>query len=296
MKPLNQAERTTRLWKFTLFYILALALPLLASYYLFSDGTIADENQKLKRELEQTRNEQKRLVVYLDTLTNHLRRIDQTDQLLRDETNYMIIGRLNTKNQDNVNSIASVLSAIRSDTTTMKVPTSKMLASSVLRDFELFRSNRNTIDFLRQALNEKGVNVTDCEKLQARLDKAESTLAIFQAAAANRPAPAASGGGGGGGGGGRSSNSGDLQRRLQASLLEVKVLTDKVAFANADCLRLRASGKSSAQRKEMLQQARKGFIEILQEPSSQEMKSSAEKMVDAIDKELGRKRGLFGYR
>ena len=51
MKPLNHAERTTRLWKFTLLYVLALALPLLASYFLFSDGSIAAENQKLKRDL-----------------------------------------------------------------------------------------------------------------------------------------------------------------------------------------------------------------------------------------------------
>ncbi|HLK97877.1 MAG TPA: hypothetical protein VK364_08920, partial [Hymenobacter sp.] len=166
-------------------------------------------------------------------------------------------------------------------------------------------SNRNTIDFLRQALKDKGVDVSDCEKIQAKLDRAESTLAIFQAAAANRPAPPPSGGGGGGGGrrgGGRSggnnnnANSANLQHLLDESTAEVAVLTDKVAFANADCLRQRATGMGSAQRKEMLEQARKGFIGIIQQPSSPEMKSSAEKMVDMIDKELGRKRGLFGYK
>ena len=299
MKPLNQTERTTRLWKFTLFYVLALALPLVAFYFLFSDGSIAAENKRLKDELQRTREEQQRMVVYLDTLTHHLQRIDQTDQMLRGETNDMNIGRFNTKNQDNVNSIAAVLSTIRADTMRMQT-TSKQLAVSTLRDFELFRSNRSTIDFLRQALKDRGVDVSDCEKMQAQLDQAENKVVILQAALSNRPSVGGGGGGNSGGGGGSSGggsrNSGELQRTLADSQNEVALLTDQVAFANADCLRLRAVGMNKEQRKEMLEQARKGFVAINQHPSSDNMKESVEKMIDVIDKELGRKKGIFGYR
>ena len=303
MKPLNHAERTTRLWKFLVFYVLALALPLLASYFLFSDNSIADENQKLKRELERTRDEQQRLLVQLDTLTGHLQRIELTDRQLRIESNDLVVGELNKRGQDYLNAIAVTLSELRRDSTKMQFQTNKRLAHNILRDFDLFRSNRNTVDFLRQSLDKKGIDVSGKEQLATELAQTKQLLATYQAAAANRPAPVMSGGGGGGGGSGISGGGGsggaralDLQRRLQASNEQVALLSDQVNFVNADCLRLRATGMSKAQRKEMLEQARKGFVAILQNPSSEDMKASVEKMIDSIDKELGRKRGIFGYK
>lgn len=296
MKPLNHAERTTRLWKFLAFYVLALALPLLASYYLFSDGSIADENQKLKRELERTRNEQQKLLVQLDTLTGYLQRIELNDRQLRAESNDLVVGELNKRSQDYLNAIAVTLSELRRDSSQMQFLTNKRLAHNVLRDFDLFRSNRNTVDFLRQSLDKKGIDVSGKEQLAAELAQTKQLLATYQAAASNRPAPVMiSGGGGGGGGGGRTA---DLQNRLQESSEQVGLLTDQIRFNNADCLRLRASGMSKEQRKEMLEQARKGFVAILQDPSSTSgnMKESVEKMIDSIDKELGRKRGIFGYK
>lgn len=295
MKPLNHAERTTRLWKFLVFYVLALALPLLASYYLFSDGSIASENQRLKQELERTRTEQTRLLTQLDTLTGHLQRIELTDRQLRTESNDLVVGELNKRSQDYLNAIAVTLSELRRDSTKMQVETNKRLAHNVLRDFDLFRSNRNTVDFLRQSLDKKGIDVSGKEQIAAELAQTKQLLATYQAAAANRPAPVMNSGGGGGGGGG-GGRSGDLQRRLEASGDQVALLTDQLRFANADCLRLRATSMSKEQRKEMLEQSRKGFVAILQNPSSDDMKDSVEKMIDSIDKELGRKRGIFGYK
>ncbi|TGE07760.1 hypothetical protein [Hymenobacter fodinae] len=297
MKPLNHAERTTRLWKFLAFYVLALALPLLASYFLFSNNSIADENAKLKRELERTRDEQHKLLVQLDTLTGHLQRIELTDRQLRTETNDLVVGELNKRSQDYLNAIAVTLNELRGDSAQMQFLTNKRLAHNVLRDFDLFRSNRNTVDFLRQSLDKKGIDVSGKEQLAAELAQTKQLLATYQAAAANRPAPAIAGSGSSGGGNGSSgARNADLQRRLQESNNQVALLSDQVNFVNADCLRLRASGMSKEQRKEMLEQARKGFVAILQNPSSEDMKASVEKMIDSIDKELGRKRGLFGYK
>ncbi|HEX8427330.1 hypothetical protein [Hymenobacter sp.] len=303
MKPLNHTERTTRLWKFTLFYLLALALPLVASYFLFSDGSVAVENEKLKRELQRTRTEQFALLTQLDTLTGRLKHIELTDRQLRTESNDLVIGDLNKRTQDDLNTIDLTLRDLRGDSAKMQFVTNKRIAQNVLRDFDLFRSNRSTIDFLRQSLDKKGIDVSGREQVAAELAQTKQLLATYQAAAANRPPPMASGGGGGGGGnsggGGGNSSGGnarnaDLQRRLQESVSQVALLNDQVNFANADCLRLRASGLSKDRRKDMLEQARKGFVAILQNPSSEDMKDSVEKMIDSIDKELGRKRGLFG--
>ena len=297
MKPLNHAERKTSLWKFALLYLLAVAVPVVAVYFLLSDGTVADENARLKRELELTQTEQRRLLAQMDTLTRHLQRIDLTDRQLRTESNDLVVGELNKRSQDYLNAIAVTLNEVRSDSAKMKVMDNKRIATNVLRDFDLFRNNRSTIDFLRQTLDRKGIDVSDREQLAAELAQTKQMLATYQAAAANRPTSmpmVSGGGGGGGGGGGRSSGrSAEVQQRLQESQSQIALLSDQVAFANADCLRLRASGLSREQRNEMLEQARKGFVAILQNPSTEDMKASVEKMIDSIDKELGRRRGLF---
>ncbi|OON69086.1 hypothetical protein [Hymenobacter sp. CRA2] len=298
MKPLNHAERTASLWKFALLYLLAVAIPVVAVYFLLSDGTVADENARLKQELDQTRTEQRRLLAQMDTLTRHLQRIDATDRQLRAESNDLVVGELNKRSQDYLNAIAVTLNEVRSDSVKMKVMDNKRIAQNVLRDFDLFRNNRSTIDFLRQSLDRKGIDVSDKEQMAAELAQTKQMLATYQAAAANRPAPmpmaSAGGGGGGGGGGGRSSGrTAEMQVRLQESQSQIALLSDQVAFANADCLRLRASGLSREQRTEMLEQSRKGFVAILQNPSTEDMKASVEKMIDSIDKELGRRRGLF---
>ncbi|UOQ74795.1 type VI secretion system transmembrane protein TssO [Hymenobacter cellulosilyticus] len=195
MKPLNQAERTTRLWKFALLYLLALVIPVTASYFLFSDGATAAENARLKKELAQTKDEQQRLLTQMDTLTKHLQRIDFTDRELRAETNDVVIGELNKRTQDYLNSIALSLNELRRDSARMQMVANKRIAQNVLRDFDLFRNNRSTIDFLRLSLDKRGIDVSGKEELAAELAQTKQLLATYQAAAANRPAPMPSGGG-----------------------------------------------------------------------------------------------------
>lgn len=295
MKPLNQAERTTRLWKFTLLYLLALTIPVGAAYFLFSDGTVAAENARLKQELNQTKDEQRRLLTQMDTLTKHLQRIDFTDRQLRSESNDLVVGELNKRAQDYLNSIALSLNELRRDSAKMQTVANKRIAQNVLRDFDLFRNNRSTIDFLRQSLDKRGIDVSGKEQLAAELAQTKQLLATYQAAAANRPSPMPSGGGGGGGGGSGGSGGGlraaELQRNLLDAQQQVSLLEDKVTFANADCLRLRAAAVGGKRRREMLEQARKSYLTILQNPSSNDMKETVEKMVEVIDQEL--KKGIF---
>jgi len=284
MTPLNQPERRTRLWQFVLLYLLALLVPLGASYYLFSNNSLADENARLKKELDTTHQEQNRLVTQFDTLSRYLQRIDKVDQRLREEKNDMVLGRLTTSNQDYLNDIAVSLSQLRIDSARLQVPAHRFLVRDELRDFDLFRSNRSTIDALRQQLSKSGDQTQNNARLAEELVQAKQHIIMLEAAL-NRPAPVASGGGG---------VAPPLAPQPGGAKLQIALLQDQLAFANADCIRQRAEGKSRKERKRLLQEARTAFIKILQDPATEDLKQSIEKTLEPINVELGRAPRFFG--
>ena len=287
MNPLNQPERRTRLWQFALLYLLALAVPLGASYYLFSNNSLADENARLKKELDRTHLEQKQLATRFDTLTQHLQRIDVIDQRLRDEKNDLVLGRLVTSNQDYLNDIAVSLSQLRLDSAQLQVPAHRQLVRDQLRAFDLFRSNRSTIDALRGQLAKSGADAQGSARLAEELAQTKQQLIICQASLSHIP-PAPTGGGGG---------TPVVTPPPSAGLkLQVSLLQDQVAFANADCLRQRALDHKarSKERKQMLQESRTAFIKILQDPATPDLKQSIEKTLEPINIELGKEPRFFG--
>jgi hypothetical protein len=284
MTPLNQPERRTRLWQFVLLYLLALLVPLGASYYLFSNNSLADENARLKKELDLTHQEQNRLVSQFDTLSQHLQRIDGIDQRLRDEKNDMVLGRLATSNQDYLNDIAVSLSQLRLDSARLQVPAHRLLVRDELRDFDLFRSNRSTIDALRQQLSKSGDQTQSNARMAEELAQAKQQIIMLQASL-SRPAPVASGGGGGAPAAVPASSGAKQQ---------IALLQDQLAFANADCIRQRADGKSRKERKRLLEESRTAFIKILQDPATDDLKQSIEKTLEPINVELGRPPRFFG--
>lgn len=78
--------------------------------------------------------------------------------------------------------------------------------------------------------------------------------------------------------------------------LQVSLLQDQVAFANADCLRQRALDHKarSKERKQLLQESRTAFIKILQDPATPDLKQSIEKTLEPINIELGKEPRFFG--
>lgn len=286
MTPLNQPERRTRLWQFLLLYLLALLVPLGASYYLFSSNSLADENARLKRELDRTHQEQAQLVTRFDTLTRHLQRIDGVDQRLREEKNDLVLGRLATNNQDYLNDIAVSLSQLRLDSAQMQIPAHRQLVRDELRNFDLFRSNRSTIDALRQDLTKRGADAQSSAHLAEELAQAKQQIIMLQASLSRpAPAPIASGGGG----------APVAPRPDAGAKQQIALLQDQVAFANADCIRQRAlERKSHKERKVLLEQARTAFIKILQDPATDDLKQSIEKTLEPINVELGRPPRFFG--
>jgi hypothetical protein len=286
MKPLNQPERRTRLWQFALLYLLALLVPLGASYYLFSNNSLADENARLKTELDATHQEQARLVTQFDTLSRYLQRIDAVDQRLREEKNDMVLGRLATTNQDYLNDIAVGLSQLRVDSARLQIPAHRQLVRYELRDFDLFRSNRSTIDALRQQLSKSGEQTQSNARLAEELAQAKQHIIMLEAAL-NRGGSAAP-----------SSVAAAPVAAAPASSgakLQIALLQDQVAFANADCIRQRAlDGKSRKERKRLLEESRTAFIKILQDPATDDLKQSIEKTLEPINVELGRPPRFFG--
>lgn len=287
MNPLNQPERRTRLWQFSLLYLLALAVPLGASYYLFSNNSLADENARLKKELDRTHQEQRQLVARFDTLTRHLQRIDVVDQRLRDEKNDLMLGRLNTLNQDYLNDIAVGLSQLRLDSAQLQVSAHRQLVRDELRAFDLFRSNRSTIDALRGQLTKSGAEAQSSARLAEELAQAKQQIIMLQASISRPPQVAAGGGGGG---------PSVVQPPSAGLKLQVRLLQDQVDFANADCLRQRALDRKahSKERKQLLQESRTAFIKILQDPATGDLKQSIEKTLEPINVELGKEPRFFG--
>ena len=290
MKPLNQPERRTRLWQFSLLYLLALLVPLGASYYLFSNSSIADENVRLKQELDRTHEEQALLVTRFDTLTQHLKRIDGIDTKIINETNPNERSRLTLKNQDNGNAIAVRLSELRNDTTQMQVPAHRLVARNVLRDFDFYRSTRNTIDALRQDVARYGDKDKGTDQLTKELDRTKQELNSSKQQVAVLLA------GGGGRGGDNSPRTTPPPPPDQSMRAKLALLTDQLAFAEADCLRQRAISLKmrSRERRQLLEQSRTAFIHILQAPATDDLKQSIEKTLGPINVELGREPRFFG--
>jgi hypothetical protein len=75
---------------------------------------------------------------------------------------------------------------------------------------------------------------------------------------------------------------------------QIALLQDQLAFANADCIRQRADGKSRKERKRLLEESRTAFIKILQDPATDDLKQSIEKTLEPINVELGRPPRFFG--
>lgn len=294
MKPLNQPERRTRLWQFSLLYLLALLVPLGASYYLFSNSSIADENARLKLELDRTHEEQARLVMRFDTLTQHLRRIDGIDLQLMAESNPNVRSVLLLKNQDYGNAIAARLSELRNDTAQMQVAAHRQVARNMLRDFDFYRSTRNTIDVLRQEVAKFGEGAKGSDRLISELASAklEASSAKEQVITLQAALSAASRGGGGGGSPAPRSEAGSSG----AARLQIELLLDRIAFAEADCQRQRALAfkPRSKERKLLLEQSRTAFIQILQDPATEDLKASIEQTLAPINIELGREPRFFG--
>jgi hypothetical protein len=166
------------------------------------------------------------------------------------------------------------------------------VARNVLRDFDFYRSTRNTIDVLRQELTKSGEGAKGSERLLSELASAkqEASSAKQQVVTLQAALAAASARGGGGGG------NPVVAPPNNALKLQIELLRDQVAFAEADCQRQRALDHKprSKERRQLLESSRKAFIQILQAPATEDLKQSIEQTLAPINVELGREPRFFG--
>ena len=300
MNSLNQPERRARLWQFSLLYLLALVIPLGASYYLFSNSSIADENARLRAELDRTRQEQTQLVTRFDTLTQRLQHTIAIDlQMSKTKQDDLLeLGKYTTQNQDNMAAIVNTLSKLKEDSAGMTVPAHRQLASNLLRDFTLFRSNRGTIDLMQQELNRSGDAAKGNVALAAELSQVKQENVMLKAIANSRPAVPASAPAAAAAAPAphpKPSSQGAAAPSV-STLLKIEELKDKVAFAEADCMRQRGLDfkAGSRERKQLLEQSRTALLQVREDASTAEMKQNVEKALESINVELGRPARFFG--
>lgn len=298
MNSLNQPERRARLWQFSLLYLLALVIPLGASYYLFSNSSIADENARLRAELDRTRQEQTQLVTRFDTLTQRLQHTVAIDlQMSKTKQDDLLeLGKYTTLNQDNMAAIVNTLSKLKEDSAGMTVPAHRQLASNLLRDFTLFRSNRGTIDLMQQELNRSGDAAKGNVALAAELSQVKQENVMLKAIANSRPAAPASAPAAAAPAPHPKPSSQGAAAPSVSTLLKIEELKDKVAFAEADCMRQRGLDfkAGSRERKQLLEQSRTALLQVREDASTAEMKQNVEKALESINVELGRPARFFG--
>lgn len=292
MEPLNKTDRSQAFRKFLGLYLLILAIPLIAAYFLFSNGSLGSENDKLKKTIE----EQKKLLARMDTLGNILKRIDDTDKKMATipKDDDMARAELMKVSEGYKTGIASTLVELRTDSSKLVFNDNKRISRNLIKDFDVFLTYRGTIELLRKTLADKGIDTQEKERLAAELKAAldKNQMLSLMAGAANK----ASGGGGGGGGGG--ADKGEVAR-LNNELMKaneqlgdcrrssgaVDLLRDQLKFAGADCEKIRADDEtgSKAERKQRYASARRTFEELTRTTRNADIKESANQKISQID-------------
>ncbi len=85
MKPLNSSERTNAIWKFSLFYAVTVIFAVLGFVFLLyvPDNALKAENTNLNHAV----NEQKKLVMLIDSMGRQLKGLETLDASFNQMTN-----------------------------------------------------------------------------------------------------------------------------------------------------------------------------------------------------------------
>lgn len=200
MEPLNKPERQQAFSRFLGVYCLSLSVPLLAVYLLFSapNYVLKQENARLTETLnEQTQKLMKRM----DGVSADLKTIQTTDQAYLKATD---IEKGSIKNQLSglESGLQQQVNGLKGDTAQLQ-PLNKQLSYGIIGAYDAVLTYRNSISYLRDLLEKKGIDASQVDKLTAALTQARQENEMLKILAAKTaapvaaaPAPAPSGGGG----------------------------------------------------------------------------------------------------
>jgi hypothetical protein len=220
MKPLNSRERTSAIWKFSLFYAVTVVFAVMGFVFLLyvPDNALKAENTGLNLAM----NEQKKLVVLIDSMGRQLKGLENLDASFNQMTNEFDQAQGIRKMNEYEDHIQTIVYETKRDSAALIYPSNKKMAFGIINSLDAFLTYRNTIGLLRQTIKEKGINMEQIEALNNKLKDTEQQLETYKILLASKPADA------GGGGGGKAPNK-DVEK-LQ---LQLKDCEDQLKLAQA---------------------------------------------------------------
>lgn len=196
MDPLNKKERKLAIWQFALLYGVSLLIPFGAAAFLFSTPTAAleNENERLRTAFA----EQVKLNARLETMVKRLARLDADDKAYLGSANDLDKGNLKSSIDESENMIRAAVYDLKRDTAEFKQDSTRLFARNVLTVVDASLNYRNTIAYLRQALEKNGINTQEIDKITVQLKEKDQIIRTLELEnrllAASKPAPTSSGG------------------------------------------------------------------------------------------------------
>ena len=172
MKPLNSSERTNAIWKFSLFYAVTVVFAVLGFVFLLyvPDNALKAENTNLNQAV----NEQKKLVVLIDSMGRQLKGLETLDASFNQMTNEFDQAQGIRRMNEYEDHIQTIVYETKRDSAALIYPSNKRMAFGIINSLDAFLTYRNTIGLLRQTIKEKGINMEQIEALNNKLKETES--------------------------------------------------------------------------------------------------------------------------
>lgn len=196
MKPINSSERTRAIFKFALSYFLTVVIAVLAFAFFLYVPNIALKAENTT--LNHTMNEQKKLVVVIDSMGSELKSLETLDASLNKQGNEFDQAQSIRRINEYENHIQSIVYETKRDSSSLIFRSNKKLATGIINSLDAFLTYRNTIDLLRQTIKEKGISMVQIDILNNKLKETESQLETYKILLASK-----SGDSGGSGGSGK---------------------------------------------------------------------------------------------
>jgi hypothetical protein len=221
MKPLNSSERSSAIWKFSLFYAVTVVFAVLGFVFLLyvPDNALKAENTNLNQVI----NEQTKLVALIDSMGRQLKGLESLDASFNQMTNEFDQAQGIRRMNEYEDHIQAIVYETKRDSSALVFPSNKKMAFGIINSLDAFLTYRNTIGLLRQTIKEKGINMEQIEALNSKLKETESQLETYKIILASKPGDAS-----GGGGGGKASN-----KEVEKLQLQLKDCEDQLKLAQA---------------------------------------------------------------
>ena len=184
MKPNNQPERRSAIYRFILVSALTLAVVVLCTYYLFN--TPAAILQQRLQIFSDADKEHEVLTGKVAIMVRNLQSVTETDKTYFSSTNDIEKGSLLSNLQQNEKVIADGLADIKRDSFQFSLNRKDCLHT--IDAFNAILAYRNTINSLEKSLQDKGGDASELLKTRSSLDACNVQLEIYKQMAANKPA------------------------------------------------------------------------------------------------------------